>query len=222
MKLRCPYCKQLFEQEKATSHCPKCGKKMRIPDSLKDPSERGKEGEKHAKSLEERLAEKNPQGSKSAIAWGVASLFAVTFLVILLSGKAFVGCGDAQSRQLALVQDNISAGQKDAAMKETTFLRMAVEQFKIDCGRYPTTMEGLESVMACPAGVAGWKGPYLNVFRPDPWGNRYRYECVDGKVTLFSCGQDGLANTPDDILPRDIRKELLAKDTNSVPAQPAP
>jgi type II secretion system protein G len=64
----------------------------------------------------------------------------------------------------------------------------ALERFRRDVGRYPTTGEGLLALLECPDGpdVAGkWRGPYLDTTLPyetevllkDPWGNDLQYLC---------------------------------------------
>lgn len=68
-----------------------------------------------------------------------------------------------------------------------------LDQFQLDCHRYPTTDEGLDALINAPIGLERkWKGPYANEpIGNDPWGNPYRYE-ADGKgYTLTSLGKDG-------------------------------
>ena len=56
--------------------------------------------------------------------------------------------------------------------------RSALQQFKLDTGRYPTTAEGLEALVTDPGNVKGYqKGGYLDKAPLDPWGNKYVYQC---------------------------------------------
>ena len=74
----------------------------------------------------------------------------------------------------------------------------ALALFKTDTGRFPTTAERLEALVADP-GVTGWKkGGYLEHGKVplDPWGNDYVYLCPgrEGRdYDLISYGQDGEA-----------------------------
>lgn len=72
-------------------------------------------------------------------------------------------------------------------------LDKALQVYKLDTGRYPTTAEGLQALVAKPASVSGWNGPYLTGGLPnDPWGNAYRYANPGpaGGVEILSLGSD--------------------------------
>lgn len=63
-------------------------------------------------------------------------------------------------------------------MVSSTF-RITLLRYKKDCGRFPTTDEGLHALLQPPDGQTNWKGPYLDG-RPDrnildPWNRPYRY-----------------------------------------------
>ncbi len=79
-------------------------------------------------------------------------------------------------------------------------LRSSLRLFKLDCGRYPTEQEGLDTLKENPD-VDGWSGPYFK--REgfiDPWGNSIRYQLSNGKTNLTSAGADGQFGTADDIV----------------------
>ena len=71
----------------------------------------------------------------------------------------------------------------------------AIEQFKLDCGRYPAFNEGLNSLHVQPNRLKRWRGPYLmKEISLDPWGNPHRYQCPgpSGKgYQVESYGADG-------------------------------
>lgn len=47
----------------------------------------------------------------------------------------------------------------------------ALESYRLDVGRLPTTEQGLEALMTQPSDLAKWRGPYLKkAVPPDPWG----------------------------------------------------
>lgn len=72
----------------------------------------------------------------------------------------------------------------------------ALDQFRLDAGRYPTTQEGLGALQTNPGNLAGWEGPYLKKEIPrDPWGNVYQYKSPGdhGEYDLWSHGADNAA-----------------------------
>src|SRR6202011_2389322 len=57
-----------------------------------------------------------------------------------------------------------------AARAQIDSLDKALEQFRIDVGRLPTTEEGLAALNTAPPGMTSWEGPYLKKGVPkDPW-----------------------------------------------------
>ena len=73
----------------------------------------------------------------------------------------------------------------------------ALDAFRLDMGRYPTSAEGLAALVVQPSGATRWNGPYLrkNVIPKDPWGNDYVYLSpgAHGDFDLMSYGADGVA-----------------------------
>lgn len=63
------------------------------------------------------------------------------------------------------------------AQSDMVNLSKALEQFRLDVGRYPSTEEGIFALRQQPADAEGWRGPYLTKDpSPDPWGREYVYE----------------------------------------------
>lgn len=63
-----------------------------------------------------------------------------------------------------------------AAKSTITELESALERFYIHLDRHPTTEEGLKVLVETPSGEEKkWRGPYIKLLRPDPWGNPYQY-----------------------------------------------
>ena len=90
----------------------------------------------------------------------------------------------------------VGKSQSKAARAQITALEQALEQYRIDTGRFPTNEEGLEALMAAPAGAPDWAGPYLKKAAPaDPWGRPYLYANpgAHGEIDLLSYGKDGRA-----------------------------
>ena len=81
-----------------------------------------------------------------------------------------------------------------AAKAQIELLGTALDTFRLDIGRYPTTQEGLEALSAQPGGTEKWDGPYLKKEVPlDPWGRPYSYRSPGehGPYDLLSYGADG-------------------------------
>src|SRR6266403_4838916 len=58
-----------------------------------------------------------------------------------------------------------------AAKAQIELLGTALDTFRLDVGRYPTTEEGLEALRERPSSGDRWDGPYLKKDVPkDPWG----------------------------------------------------
>jgi general secretion pathway protein G len=85
----------------------------------------------------------------------------------------------------------VSAAKSDVAQLES-----ALERFNIHMDRYPTMDEGLKVLVEAPTGEdKKWRGPYIKLLRPDPWGNEYQYR-VPGihhptTFDVWSRGADG-------------------------------
>jgi general secretion pathway protein G len=81
-----------------------------------------------------------------------------------------------------------------AARAQVELLGTALDTFRLDVGRYPTSQEGLEALRRQPGGVERWDGPYLKKEVPaDPWGKPYVYRSPGehGPYDLLSYGADG-------------------------------
>jgi general secretion pathway protein G len=69
----------------------------------------------------------------------------------------------------------------------------ALDQYRLDTGRYPTTDVGLAALVTQPANEPRWNGPYLRKDPPpDPWGSPYVYKSPGerGSYDLMSYGKD--------------------------------
>src|SRR5687768_3658350 len=70
--------------------------------------------------------------------------------------------------------DDAKRSQAATNMKELT---KALEAFRVDCDRYPTTEEGLQALREQPADLEKWRAPYITKDVPtDPWQKDYEYE----------------------------------------------
>ncbi|WP_079434044.1 type II secretion system major pseudopilin GspG [Zoogloea sp. LCSB751] len=89
---------------------------------------------------------------------------------------------------------HIGKSEIKAARAQIDGLEKALDQYRLDVGRYPTTEEGLRALTEKPADAARWAGPYLKKAVPDdPWGKPYQYQQPGehGEFDLYSFGRDG-------------------------------
>ena len=110
-------------------------------------------------------------------------LLVVMVIIGLLAGYV----GPRLFGQIGKSEVKIARAQLDALQK-------ALDQYRIDTGRYPSTELGLASLNAKPADEARWGGPYLSKAVPkDPWGRDYEYKSPGehGDSDLVSYGRDG-------------------------------
>jgi general secretion pathway protein G len=87
----------------------------------------------------------------------------------------------------------LGSSRTKAASVQIGSLTSALELYKLDTGRYPSTGEGLKALVEAPAGVGSWNGPYLTKEVPkDPWGRHYHYRSPGqhGPFDIFSMGAD--------------------------------
>lgn len=92
------------------------------------------------------------------------------------------------------VLNQLGGAKTKTAKIQIKDLEQALEMYKLDVGRYPTTSQGLDSLVNRPSGVSGWNGPYLKSGVPqDPWNNDYDYKSPGQRadVDISSLGQDG-------------------------------
>ncbi|WP_310269862.1 type II secretion system major pseudopilin GspG [Roseateles saccharophilus] len=92
----------------------------------------------------------------------------------------------------------VDQGRVTTATTQIKLLRGAVENLRLDIGRYPTAQEGLSLLNKAPTDPAlapRWRGPYLDEAVPlDPWSHPFQYTLPgrDGQpFALYSLGADG-------------------------------
>jgi len=89
----------------------------------------------------------------------------------------------------------VGKGKQSAARTQIEMLGQALDSYRLDVGKYPSTSEGLSALVTNP-GTEGWDGPYLKKALPnDPWGKPYQYQSPGshGDYDLLSYGGDGAA-----------------------------
>lgn len=92
------------------------------------------------------------------------------------------------------VLNQLGGAKSKTAVVQIADFERALEIYKIDVGRYPTTEQGLGALITKPDGVINWNGPYLKGQVPnDPWGKPFVYANKNGVVEMVSYGSDGVA-----------------------------
>lgn len=120
---------------------------------------------------------------------GAFTLIEIMVVVIILGILAatiipqFVGT--TQEAKVSTAKSNIAE------------LESALERYNVNMDRYPTTEEGLKALTEAPqGGDSKWRGPYIKLLRPDPWGNQYQYKNPgthkSSGFDLWSRGADGV------------------------------
>ena len=92
----------------------------------------------------------------------------------------------------------IDKGRVTTARTQIKNLEAALETYRMDNARFPTTEQGLRALIEAPPDVRNFQtGGYLREKRIplDPWGNPYQYESPgthnDHSFDLWSWGADG-------------------------------
>ena len=114
-------------------------------------------------------------------------------LVVLAILGLLVGLvAPATLRQLGSAKEKI-------AHQSIERLASVLDIYKLDVGSYPTTEQGLQSLITSPPRVARWNGPYLKGEKvpEDPWGRAFNYRSPSQRpgheYDLYSLGPSGQA-----------------------------
>jgi general secretion pathway protein G len=103
----------------------------------------------------------------------------------------------------ALVAPNVfghlGTAKDAAARSQIEMLSAALDAYRMDNGKYPTSDQGLGALVEAPSnGIrpSNWRGPYLRKGVPsDPWQNPYIYRAPGEQsrsgFDLLSYGSDG-------------------------------
>ena len=93
---------------------------------------------------------------------------------------------------------HVGTAKETTARAQIEMLGAALDAYRLDTGRYPTTEQGLAALWQEPAAdprPANWRGPYLRKAVPaDPWGNAYVYRAPG---TASGSGYDLISNGAD-------------------------
>jgi len=88
----------------------------------------------------------------------------------------------------------VDTARQQAAQTQIEIFSGALDTYRLDNGKYPSTDQGLQALMEKPENLPNWSGPYLKKEIPrDPWGNEYVYKSPGehGDYDIISYGEDG-------------------------------
>lgn len=92
------------------------------------------------------------------------------------------------------VMKHMGASKTKAAKVQIEDLSAALDMYKLDTGKYPSTDQGLTALVEKPSDGKRWNGPYLRktVVPKDPWQQGYHFASPGehGRFDLFSYGAD--------------------------------
>ncbi len=126
-----------------------------------------------------------PLSKSSAAGFTLLELLVVMVIIGLLA--AYVG--PKYFAQLGKSEITVAKAQIESFEK-------ALDTYRLDVGRYPSTEEGLAALLVKPAEANRWNGPYLKKNIPsDPWGHLYVYRAPGSKAEfdIVSYAKDGQA-----------------------------
>ncbi|WP_417330814.1 type II secretion system major pseudopilin GspG [Halomonas cupida] len=108
---------------------------------------------------------------------------------------------------VAIVAPNVLSNQDEAmqqkARADIATLEQALDMYRLDNFRYPTTRQGLEALESPPRQAPEAQnyrdGGYVRRLPEDPWGNPYQYASPGehGDVDIFSLGADATTGGED-------------------------
>ncbi|MGH7533421.1 MAG: type II secretion system major pseudopilin GspG, partial [Gemmatimonadales bacterium] len=110
----------------------------------------------------------------------------IAILASLVAPEVFRNVGDARSTEAKAQMESFA---------------LALDTYRLDNLDYPSTAQGLVSLVQAPTGPpmpVNWRGPYLRRGVPnDPWGRPYIYRkpgtANPNSYDLLSYGRDGVA-----------------------------
>lgn len=88
----------------------------------------------------------------------------------------------------------LNKSERSTAKAQIESFGKALDTYRLDTGRYPSTEQGLNALVVKPSDESKWNGPYLQKALPmDPWGRAYVYASPGktGDFDLSSVGKDG-------------------------------
>ena len=97
----------------------------------------------------------------------------------------------------------VGRGERTAATQSLKVIKQALQEYKIDNGKYP---EKLESLVVKPEDASSWQGPYVGdsekgsaELPKDPWGQDFKYQLNErGAKPPYTLYSEGSPDKEDD------------------------
>jgi general secretion pathway protein G len=95
------------------------------------------------------------------------------------------------------ILENVDKARVTAAKSDIRAIQTALDLYRLDNFKYPTTEQGLQALVTQPVDptITNYRaGGYLPSMPKDPWGNAYQYTSpgADGRdYDIVSYGRDG-------------------------------
>ena len=95
------------------------------------------------------------------------------------------------------IMDRPGEARATKARSDIRALESALNLYRLDNFRYPTSQQGLQALVqrpTSPPDARNWRaGGYMDRLPRDPWGNDYQYlhPGTQGEIDLYSFGADG-------------------------------
>ena len=142
-----------------------------------------------AQAASDRVANDSAKGKSRRRRSGFTLVELMVVIVIIGLLATVVALNVLPSRDKAMV----GKAQADVSM-----LEQALETYRLDNLVYPDDQQGLQALVAAPAGLARperyRQGGYVRRLPEDPWGNAYQYRRTSAHgqgFDVFSFGADG-------------------------------
>lgn len=92
------------------------------------------------------------------------------------------------------IMDRPDQARITKAKQDIRAIEAALNLYKLDNFKFPTTDQGLDALITKPADARNWKaGGYLDKAPSDPWGKPYLYlnPGTHSEIDIYSLGADG-------------------------------
>ena len=147
------------------------------------------------------IAIKNKNGAGigvNVLAW-VLTFFGLITSPFLLG---YIGLALQTASPPSATAHQITESELNKARQDLRALEAALNLYKLDNFVYPTTNQGLQSLVEKPVSPppSNWKvGGYVGRLPLDPWGQSYQYKSpgMHGAIDIYSQGPDKQSNADD-------------------------
>ncbi|HLE12470.1 MAG: type II secretion system protein GspG [Bdellovibrionales bacterium RIFOXYD12_FULL_39_22] len=145
--------------------------------------------------------------------WASARGFSLMEILVALTLLGLAG-----TFVVSKVYDSMVTGQVQSCEIQLQSLADRLKEFRMHCGFFPTSQQGLDALINKPSGERECKryapGGYLDPAEvpQDPWGAEFIYESDGKTITMRSNGPDGIEGNEDDLTYPPSKKSGSAEE----------